>query len=94
MVISLHVNNSKNTESSGNIIYTKPETFDFAKNLASKFGDCKIEEANLHLLRNSKSPAMLLELGYMSNETDRTYLTSETGKDEISRKVIGFINEH
>ena len=94
MVISLHVNNSKNTESSGNIIYTKPETFDFAKNLASKFGDCKIEEANLHLLRNSKSPAMLLELGYMSNERDRTYLTSDTGKDEISRKVIAFINEH
>ena len=94
MVISLHINNSKNTETAGNLIFAKPETFDFAKNLALKFGDCKIEEANLHLLRNSKSPAMLLELGYMSNERDRTYLNSEAGKDEISRKVIAFINEH
>lgn len=94
MVISLHINNSKNAETNGNIIYTKPETFDFAKNLASKFGDCKIEEANLHLLRNSESPAILLELGYLSNEKDRTYLNSEAGKDEISRKVMAFINEH
>lgn len=94
MVISLHVNNSKNAERNGNIIYAKPQTFDFAKSLASKFGDCKIEEVNLHLLRNSKSPAMLLELGYMSNETDRTYLNSEAGKEEISKKIIAFINEH
>ena len=94
LVLSLHVNNSKNTESTGNKIYTKPANFDFAKNLATKFGDCKIEDANLHLLRNSESPTMLLELGYLSNVTDRTYLSSQAGKDEISRKILAFLNEH
>lgn len=94
MVISLHVNNSQNAEKTGNVIYAKPAIFDFAKKLASKFSDCKVEEANLHLLKNSESPAMLLELGYMSNENDRNYLSSEEGKNEISRKIIAFINEH
>lgn len=94
MVISLHLNNSKNTETKGNLIFTKPAVFDLAKKLAAKFDHCKVEEQNLHLLRNSESPAMLLELGYLSNEADRNYLNSEQGKNETSRKILAFINEH
>lgn len=94
MVISLHVNNSKNSETSGHAIFAKPATVDLAKKLAAKFGDCKIEDANLHLLRNAESPAMLLELGYMSSEKDRNYLNSEQGKNETSQKILEFLNEN
>lgn len=91
MVLSLHVNNSTNADQSGNEIYTKTAHLDLAKKLASKFGDCKISERDLHLLRNSESPTMLLELGYISNEKDRNFLNSDEGKNEIATKILEFI---
>ena len=94
MVISLHVNSSKNGNTSGTMIFTKPTNFDSAKKLASKFGDCKIEQANLHLLRNSEAPAMVVEMGYMSNVEDRNYLNSEQGRNETSKKILEFISEN
>lgn len=94
MVISLHVNNSTNAETKGNLIFAKPAAFDLAAQLATKFGNCKVEDQNLHLLRNSEAPTMLLELGYMSNIEDRNYLNSEEGKNEVSTKILNFINEH
>lgn len=94
LVISLHVNNSKNSEIKGTEIYAQSTTLDLAKKLAAKFGNCRTAEPNLHLLKNSKSPTLLLELGYISNEDDRTYMNSERGKSEISQKIIEFIAEN
>ncbi len=94
MVISLHVNNSKNVGTRGNLIYAKPTNFDSAKKLATKFGDCKVEEADLHLLRNSEAPAMVLELGYLSNVEDQNYLNSKQGRIETSKKILEFITEN
>lgn len=93
MILSLHVNNSKNAQTKGKLIYATPEHTDLAKKLAAKFDNCEISSPNLFLLRNSESPAVYLEVGYLSNQDDRNYLNSESGKSEITQKIIAFISE-
>ncbi len=98
MVISLHVNSSANPKSTqhGQEIYT--QNTEASKNLAErisrKFNVQKIEEKNLHILRESKVPAILMELGFINNANDLEYLTSEKGQKEIAQKFIEVFNEN
>ena len=102
LVISLHVNASKNMNENGvnayvskqNIFYEKSK--ESAKNLVDKISNEKlakgeVKDANYFVLKNSKCPALLVEIGYLSNENDRTYLISENGQNEIANKIIEFI---
>jgi N-acetylmuramoyl-L-alanine amidase len=97
MVISLHVNSSADPKSAqhGQEIYT--QNTEASKNLAErisrKFDIQKIEEKNLHILRESKAPAILMELGFINNANDLQYLTSEKGQKEIAQKFIEVFNE-
>ncbi|WP_449389378.1 N-acetylmuramoyl-L-alanine amidase family protein [Chryseobacterium lineare] len=98
MVISLHVNSSADPKSTqhGQEIYT--QNTEASKNLAErisrKFNVQKIEEKNLHILRESKVPAILMELGFINNANDLEYLTSENGQKEIAQKFIEVFNEN
>ncbi|WP_346986409.1 N-acetylmuramoyl-L-alanine amidase [Chryseobacterium sp. POE27] len=98
MVISLHVNSSADPKSTqhGQEIYT--QNTEASKNLAErisrKFNVQKIEEKNLHILRESKVPAILMELGFINNANDLKYLTSEKGQKEIAQKFIEVFNEN
>lgn len=98
MVISLHVNSSADPKSTqhGQEIYT--QNTEASKNLAErisrKFNVQKIEEKNLHVLRESKVPAILMELGFINNANDLEYLTSEKGQKEIAQKFIEVFNEN
>ncbi|HAO05584.1 MAG TPA: N-acetylmuramoyl-L-alanine amidase [Chryseobacterium sp.] len=98
MVISLHVNSSPKPESTeqGAELYT--QNTDGSKKLADriskKFNTLKIEEKNLHILRESKSPTVLMELGYINNTQDREYLTSEKGQKEIAQKFSEIFREY
>lgn len=98
MVISLHVNSSPKSESTeqGAELYT--QNTDGSKKLADriskKFNTLKIEEKNLHILRESKAPTVLMELGYINNTKDREYLTSEKGKREIAQKFSEIFREY
>lgn len=47
-----------------------------------------MKDANLYIIKNSKCPAVLLEVGYLSNANDRAYITSESGKDEIAKNIL------
>ncbi|GAE64620.1 hypothetical protein CIN01S_09_01050 [Chryseobacterium indologenes NBRC 14944] len=57
-----------------------------------KFNVRKIEETNLHMLRETKAPAVLVELGFINNSADRAYMTSEKGQKEIAQKFVEIIN--
>ncbi|MDF2554010.1 MAG: N-acetylmuramoyl-L-alanine amidase [Chryseobacterium sp.] len=97
MVISLHINRSPAKESAikGHEIFTQntEASKSLAEKISKKFGECKIEEKNLHILRESKSPAVLVELGFINNTEDRKYLISETGQKEVAKKFIEIITE-
>jgi len=98
MVISLHVNSSPKSESTeqGAEIYTQntESSKKLAAQISKKFITNRIEEKNLHILRESKSPTVLMELGYINNTQDREYLTSEKGKREIAQKFSEIFREY
>lgn len=98
MVISLHVNNSAKPESEqqGQEIYTQntESSKKLAEKISKKFDVQKIEEKNLHILRESKAPAVLVELGFINNTKEREYMTSENGQKEIAQKFIEVFNEY
>ncbi len=96
--ISLHINNSprETTESKGMEVFVQDN--EVSKKLASKFyekfQDLKIKTENLYILRESKTPAILLELGFMNNPNERNYLASEKGQSEIAEKILRIISEN
>ncbi len=98
MVISLHVNSSPEKESSDNGFEVYVQNSDVSKELAGKiykkFNARKISESNLHMLRETKAPAVLVELGFINNSDNRNYITSEKGQKEIAQKFVEIINEY
>ncbi|SUX51157.1 N-acetylmuramoyl-L-alanine amidase CwlD [Chryseobacterium indologenes] len=44
------------------------------------------------MLRETKAPAVLVELGFINNSADRAYMTSEKGQKEIAQKFVEIIN--
>lgn len=98
MVISLHVNSSPQKERSDNGFEVYVQNSDVSKELAGKiykkFNARKIEERNLHMLRETKAPTVLVELGFINNSDNRNYITSEKGQKEIAQKFVEIINEY
>lgn len=98
MVISLHVNSSAQEEAPDNGFEIYVQNSDVSKELAGKiykkFNARKISESNLHILRETKAPAVLVELGFMNNSENRNYITSEKGQKEIAQKFVEIINEY
>ncbi|KYH05402.1 MULTISPECIES: N-acetylmuramoyl-L-alanine amidase family protein [Chryseobacterium] len=98
MVISLHVNSSPEKERSDNGFEVYVQNSDVSKELAGKiykkFNARKISESNLHMLRETKAPAVLVELGFINNSDNRNYITSEKGQKEIAQKFVEIINEY
>jgi N-acetylmuramoyl-L-alanine amidase len=97
MVISLHMNNSPHQESErhGLEIYTQntQASQKLAQQISQKFNPCEVlGEKNLHILRESKAPTVLVELGFINNTKDREYLASEQGQKETAQKFFDIFN--
>lgn len=96
LLISLHMNKAlKNTDKKGTEIYYQDNenSKNMASQLATSFDNCLTKHLNLHILRESTSPALLLELGFISNEDDRNYYSSEKGQTETAEKILKFISQ-
>ena len=85
----------KNTDKKGAEIYYQDNenSKNIASQLATSFDNCLTKHLNLHILRESTSPALLLELGFMSNEDDRNYYSSEKGQTETAEKILKFVSQ-
>lgn len=99
MVISLHVNSSPEKESTKQgqeiFIQNSDPSRILAERISQKFNSSKVmEDRNLHILRESKSPTVLVELGFMNNSKDRAYMTSTEGQRDIVQKFVEIINEN
>jgi N-acetylmuramoyl-L-alanine amidase len=104
LLISLHLNASKNLNKNGVNAYVSKQNDFYNKSMKSakslvenisneKLAKGHVKDANFFVIKNSKCPALLLEVGYLSNENDKTYLTSENGQDEIANKIFEFIKK-
>jgi N-acetylmuramoyl-L-alanine amidase len=104
LFISLHTNfNSQNTGASGieAIISEQNPKFEESKVWSDKFvkelralNGVKMNgvmTADFYVLSKNSIPAVLLELGYLSNKTDNTYLSDQKNQELISQSIIAAV---
>lgn len=100
LVISLHINyNTMKNNSSGVEAYVceNSNNHKIAKEQAEKLVNAiandklqsrGVKQANFMILKKSNAPSVSLELGFLSNENDRAYITSEEGQNEIAESIV------
>jgi len=103
LVLSLHVNQSKNETASGieAFVCDANEKFEDSKAKAEelvallstdKLKSRGVKTAPFAVLKKAKTAAITLELGFLSNAEDRGYLTSDSGQKEIAEKIVDYLN--
>jgi N-acetylmuramoyl-L-alanine amidase len=100
LVISLHAGISNNPQLSGADIFIsnqnikKNQSGALALNLLYSINSEKVEikKADFYVLKNSLAPAALVELGFLSNDADRAYLTSDAGQKELAQSILNAID--
>lgn len=104
LVLSVHINNSKNIHYEGVEAYVSKDLEFSAKSekLATKFleilgnkTDLKsrgVKSAPFYILKKSKCPSIIVELGFISNASDRAFITSEDNQNKVAEAVLDFIS--
>lgn len=105
LVLSLHVNANSNKLKSGMEIYVSKENKLYEKSnaIAEKLNSklakdnnlksTEIKNANFFMLKKSEVPAIIVELGYITNESDRKQLTNDNEQNRIAETIVEFISE-
>lgn len=97
--ISFHRNAFKAEKASGVETFTYINQTAKAKSLADKiqknlvdigFIDRKVKKANFHILRETKSPAVLIEVGFIDNTKDNEFFDSKFDKivEAITKAIL------
>lgn len=104
LVLSLHVNSSSNSNKSGMEFYVSKESNYYEKSnliaenfqtsfLNSNYKVAEIKNANFYILKKSEVPAIIMELGYLTNEIDKKNLANNNEQNQIAKKIIECISE-
>ena len=105
LILSLHVNGNKNTAVSGVEFYVSPSNkqYEASKIIAEKInshvvGNLKVQskgvkDANFTILKNTEFPAITVELGYLTNENDRKFLTDNNQQEKIASIILDIISK-
>lgn len=102
VLISLHVNWSPNRSQTGPVIlYQKQgQSYMLAQILQQKLNslyqskELPRKGKTYYLLNRTECPAVIVEMGFLSNKSDREKLTSEKGQKEIARTISQAIKEY
>ena len=100
----IHVNQNKNTDANGFEVFVTDKNDQYenskalAEKLTTKFSKTPlkirgVKTAPFMVLKNSECPSMVVELGFISNENDRNYLTSENGQTQIAQTILDFASD-
>lgn len=104
LVLSLHVNSSKNQDKSGVefFVYKDSKWYEESNNLAIKLSSefaknntltiGEIKNAPFYILKYATTPTVLVELGYLSNENDKKYLTDDKEQNKIAENILEFVS--
>lgn len=105
LVLSLHVTSNANTAASGFEVFVtkegeqKGKSLELAEKLSEKFKQNHgfklrgVKEAPFYILKNSQAPAMVVELGFLSNSEDRKILTDDAQQTAIANTILEFVGE-
>lgn len=103
LLISLHINNSKNLTHSNLEIYVSKENVAFEKSnefanrlINSFYGNYPLQNHGVKttqflILKKTEVPAILIDLGFLSNDYDRDYITNDQNQNEIAKIILDFI---
>jgi len=108
LFLSLHVNSAPNSDVSGILarVGGKSTTFDqknirFASLLVDNLSQVYKTEKQISrpangvfVLDKNVCPAAMLELGYITNEADRKFITSHENQEKIAKKILESIEEY
>ncbi|MBS7332929.1 MAG: N-acetylmuramoyl-L-alanine amidase [Weeksellaceae bacterium] len=98
--ISVHLNSATSNVKNGYEVFHAP-TNSNAKILAENFiqhinyplQNLGVKTANFLILRETQVPGILFEVGFISNQNDASYITSEEGKEKIISEILNFIQK-
>jgi N-acetylmuramoyl-L-alanine amidase len=104
LVISLHINESKNTDASGAELYTSTKSARFSQSdafakrlqsalLKTSLQQVQLKNADFYILKKSEAPTVLLQLGYLTNSVDRKLLMDPSTQDAIAHSILKFLSE-
>jgi N-acetylmuramoyl-L-alanine amidase len=104
LMVSLHVNRSSNPEKSGPLVLHQNNDRSIAlgdsllRHLGPVFGVSRLTGLSGHgksfyILKHSACPTVILEMGYISNESDRKKLTSTVGQNQIAAAISSSLEQ-
>ena len=98
--ISVHLNSAMDKSKNGFEVFHYPTNSEakilaenFIQNVNYPIENLGVKSANFHILRESKVPGLLFEVGFISNDKDASYITSEEGKEKIISEILKFIQK-
>ncbi|MFU1795553.1 N-acetylmuramoyl-L-alanine amidase [Paenibacillus azoreducens] len=99
--VSIHANSAGSSAASGTeTYYQRDASKEFAnvmhKHLVQAAGlsDRGVRYGNFHVIRETKMPAVLLEVGYLSNKNDEAALFSESFQQRVAQGIADGIKEY
>ncbi|WNR42366.1 N-acetylmuramoyl-L-alanine amidase family protein [Paenibacillus roseipurpureus] len=100
LFLSIHGNSAKATVSGTETYYNRPESLAFATVVhkfaipATGFPDRKVREADFRVITKTSMPAVLLEVGYLSNKNDEAAMYKEEFQDKLAAALVSAIKEY
>lgn len=102
--VSLHVNSAGSSSATGlETHYYRPDSFELAQVVHScltatiKSPDRGLKKSRFYVIKNTTVPAILVEIGFISNDQERAELVSEQRKEEtakaIAEGVLRYLNK-
>ena len=105
LLLSTHVNFAKNTDISGVDCFIakdseyKSQSEEAGKLIVSELSQLEgiktnttLRDASFMILEESKCPALLLNIGYLSNPNDLSFITNTDNQGAICDKILSAIN--
>ncbi|WP_284644811.1 N-acetylmuramoyl-L-alanine amidase family protein [Paenibacillus silviterrae] len=95
LLISIHVNTAGNTRKSGPLLLHQKteESKRLAKELQQALNqlygaqETPIYGKTYYLLKHAKCPSVIVEVGYLSNPSDRQRMLEPTGQKDIAKRI-------
>ncbi len=101
LFISVHANSSSSSASNGTETYYQRDSSKALANVLHKYlvqatglTDRCVRYGNFHVIRETKMPAVLLEVGYLSNKNEEAVLFTEALQNRVAASIVSGIKEY
>jgi len=101
LFVSVHANSGGSSSVSGTETYYQRESSKALASVMHKYlvkatglSNRGVRYGNFHVIRETKMPAVLLEVGYLSNKGDEALLFTETLQNKVAASMVSGIKEY